>query len=218
MSTLETIHRFQCMVEDSCPLYVTADSDFGPFMVLVDYYPIFLNASMIAVSVYHYELYFFLLSLVLAFDWFLNWLLHIAIGSGSRFPGCGGANEMPSFSSQHAVCLGVMIFTFFMLWCETHVRVHRLIMINFGIFIAVLARVYIGINTPQELMVGALIGATEGVIIQWILYRYLIPMSDALLNKKYALIELTKIANTLCSHSKRRYVNVKKEYRNKENM
>jgi hypothetical protein len=197
MSTLASLHKFNCLVEGDCPLFVDTSGWIDSFFVLADYYNIFVTAAIYAISLYHYELYFFLLSLSMTFDWLVNWILRISVRMSSRFPNCGETYEMPSFASQHAACLVTMVFTFFILWGHNKMRIHRILMINLGFFIVLLARLYIGTNRVSELLIGGIIGAIEGVVIQVLIYLYIMPMAVAFLRESH-LDRLLGISNKLC--------------------
>jgi hypothetical protein len=188
---------FECIVAD-CPLFV-GDTIWSGVFVIMDYYPTILTVLMYAFSLYYYELYTFLVGLVLSFDFLLNWGLRYAIATTSRYPGCGTEYEMPSFSSQHACVFLTMIFTFFSLWNKV-VPPHRLILLNVVVLSVITARVFIGINTPLELFVGAVVGVAEGIVFQLIIYYMIYPHFTSIL--KWRFVRVIGLEDNICgSHS-----------------
>ncbi len=193
MSGFLNLDKIACAVT-SCPLYI--DTPFiAPFFVAADYYPVILTATMWAITLYHYELYFFILSICLSIDWGLNALLQYTIKMPGRYVGCGTKYEMPSFASQHAVFFLTLILTFFVIW-KKRVSPYRLFLANFLTIFALLARVYIGINRPSELIIGASVGLVEALILQYIIYLFVYPNIDSILSWK--VVNFIGLEDNLC--------------------
>ncbi len=195
MSGFELLSRIECSVVGVCPLYES--STIGPYLLLADYYPILLSMVLYGIGLFHFELYFFFLGLALNIDWLVNWGLRVAIGGGERFPGCGGSgHEMPSYASQHITVLLTMLFLLFMVWHKQRVTAMKLLSLNLLIVVILGARVYIGTNTPVELLIGALVGVGEGVILHLAIFYGAYPYFDTILG--WRLCRLFSAENTLC--------------------
>ncbi len=195
MSGFELLNRIECSVTGVCPLY--EPSLLGPYLLLTDYYPIILSIVLYSIGVFHFELYFFFLGLALNVDWLVNLGLRAAFGAGERFPGCSGsANQTPSYASQHITVLLTMLFLMFMVWHKRKVTIMKLLSLNLLFVIILGARVYIGSNTPAELIIGSVVGVIEGVILHLVILHFVYPYFGDIL--EWRLCKLFSTENTLC--------------------
>lgn len=194
MSSILDFGDFTCIVTD-CPLFL-GDSIWSGIFVILDYYPAILTVLMYAFSLYYYELYTFLVSLILTFDLLLNWVLRYSIAIPARYPGCGDKYEMPSFSSQHACVFLTIIFMFFSLWNKI-IDPHRIALLNIATIAVLTARVFIGINTSFELIAGAIVGVIEGIIFQLIIYFLIYPHFTKIL--KWRFVRVIGLEDNICT-------------------
>jgi len=199
------VYKFGCVVVPICPLFV--DGFFLTYyFILVDYYPTILSIAMYAISIYHYELYFFLFGLCLSLDWGINTGLQYAFGQTPRFPGCGNTYEFPSFSSQHIVLFVTLILCFFSWWKRIISPLHLFLLQLFSAIVLV-ARIYIGINTISQLISGAAFGLLEGVLLNYALYFILKNYSSRI--EDWRIFALSGLKNTII----KRDINKKKLYK-----
>lgn len=162
-----------------CPYY--RDNFIGPLFILIDYYPILMSVTMIVISVYRSELMFRLLSLMMTSDAFINWILREAIiKMPSRTKGCGNDYEMPSFATQHLAFI-TFVLQYILLRRKKKVNTNLLILIHLMVFVGLMARVYIGINTSAELYVGTLFGVVQGALVCVFVVDNIIAKRDSLL-------------------------------------
>ncbi len=200
MSTFGSIHRFGCIVAGYCPLFVETEGAWlESFLVLVDFFPIFLTIALFSISFYHYEVYMWLLSFGITFDWLVNYVLRLSLRYRSRFDGCGTEFENPSFSSQHIVCLTTMILTFFLIWSHNTIRIHRVAMFGVLMYLVLVARVYIGVNTPIELLNGGIVGLATAIFNQFIIFYYAAPYLIHLIESDSKLTRFIGLRDTLCN-------------------
>lgn len=193
MSGFLNLYNIECASLD-CPLYVSVPI-IGPLFIAADYFPLIITIAMFSVTLYHYELYFFLISLILTFDWGLNVALQYIIRQPARFSGCGSKYEMPSFSTQHAMLFLTLIITFFALF-RYRMAPSKIFLAMFLTVFVILARVYIGINTAQQLVIGAFVGVLEGVAFQCIIYFCIYPYFNQIVTWKVAV--LIGLENNIC--------------------
>lgn len=110
----------------------------------------------------------------------LDYLLNLGLRYAFRDPSPNGALahhawEMPASSSQAMLCIGTMVVLFILLY---NVQQYTLYMLMLYVLAstALFSRLYRGINSPEQLIVGALVGCAEGCLYtmlwQWLGYPY----------------------------------------------
>lgn len=180
MSGLLQTNRLNVVVEGMCPDFVEADFWSG-LLVALDYYPTYLTVAMYTLSLYQHELYLLLVSLALTADTGINIALQYIIKQAPAYMGCGGPYEMPSFATEHAAVFVCMMSSFAFLWRLT-VPSKKIFLLFLFLFSTQFARVYIGINTRTQLMVGSLVGVAEGLIFQAFIYFVVYPRRQWLMD------------------------------------
>jgi hypothetical protein len=194
MSGILDLVRLECSVKDVCPLYVSGNG-FGVAFVALDFYPIILTVVMYAITLYHSELYFFLMSAVLTIDWIVNLVIQLSASVDPRYEDCGVDYGMPSFSTQHITVFVTMILTFGILW-KRKLSPYKIVLLGALYAVVVVARVYIGSNRNGELLTGTAIGFTEGCFFQWIIYSFIYPHFPYILSWKSS--QAMGFEDTLC--------------------
>jgi hypothetical protein len=183
MSGLDDISNLQEAVEKFCPLYV--GSFLGSLMWIWDFFPIMLTAVSFFISLFLNEIYFFIASIFLTSDTVLNMLLRqVIFKQQNQFPGCGAKYQMPSFSSQHSTFFVVLVSTFMLMW-RSRLSGFRMFLLVLFYTLVITCRIYIGINTNFELMMGAVTGMIWGLILQAFTYYILYPMFDRILSLEF---------------------------------
>lgn len=206
------MHRLECVTNGVCPLY--DEGVWGaPITVALDFYPIFLTVGMYAISLYQYELYFALVSLGLTANWGINvFLQHVVFKQLGAFAGCGSTYQMPSFSSQHIVMFNALMACYMMGWGKRFAGKLILLMQLFTAAVLV-SRIFIGINTRAQLLVGGLLGFGLGVGYHCILYYLIYPRFGKILEWQWA--QWVGIVDTLCGGNKELAAKYKKRLRSK---
>lgn len=195
MSGVLELKALECAITDVCPLY---DSNVwgSEVAIALDFYPLFLTLGIYIVSLYKYELYFAIVSVILTMNWGINtFLQRVVFGESARFIGCGSAYQMPSFSSQHIVLFEVLMTLYMITWGR-RVFVKLTILLRLFSFAVLTARIFIGINTPQQLFMGALAGFVEGLIFHMIILYIAFPYFGDVLN--LTLIRWMGLEDNLC--------------------
>jgi len=184
----------ECCIEDNCPLY---DSSliFGSVFILIDYFPTYLSAGLTFISFYSSEFFFFYLWICIIVDMLINVALKLLIDNPTRFPNCGSFSEMPSYSSQLTTMLNTL-FYILVFTMNRNISSQKIVVLNITTLTVLVARIYIGINTLEELIIGALIGFLEGVLYGLILYKTR-KIFGYLLSKKFFL--QLGLIDTICN-------------------
>lgn len=193
MSGVFSLSNIECASED-CPLYISIYI-LSPLFIAADYFPLVITLAMFAITLYHYEIYFLMISIVLTLDWGINVALQYIIKQVARYPNCGGKYEMPSFSTQHAILFMTLVITFFALWRE-RMSISKIFLANFLVTFVIVARVFLGINTVLQLVIGAVVGLVEGLIAQLIIFYCIYPYFDKIITWKVAV--LIGLENNVC--------------------
>jgi membrane-associated phospholipid phosphatase len=198
MSGFFDLSSIECAVIDTCKLY--NPNLFGAHIaVALDFYPVFLTISMYVLSLYRYELYFALISVSLTLNWIINTIIQrFIIGEAVRFPDCGSPFQMPSFSSQHIVLFETMMFLYMLTWCSK-VKIKLLILIRLFTFAVLVSRIYIGINTIPQLLVGGAIGFSLAILYHLIILYIIFPYFSNILN--WTLIRWMGLEDNMCRRS-----------------
>lgn len=182
MSSFNAIGRLNEVWIDVCP-HFRANWPSG-FLVAFDYYPIFLFVATFSISIYYSDIFLALLGFALSFDWFLNYALAQAFRQPPVTPGCGPEFEMPSFSSQHAVFFACSLWIFALLY-NYRVSPPRAIGLTFLLGTVMYARLYIGIASPAQLLVGALVGVIESSLFMLFIHLAIYPRVRRILRWRF---------------------------------
>lgn len=162
---IESKDQVECIVKD-CPLYV--HRDWSAFLLAITPFPLYLTAGLFTLSLYQQEIYVLLVSFVLTSNYVLNWALQLILNDPPRFPNCYMKFGAPSFASQHLVLIDVIVLTFpFFFWRP--IQFKALVVARFLVCFTMFAWIYIGANTPWELLVGAIVGLFYGLLFQFLM-------------------------------------------------
>ena len=167
MADFWTIIKLSRVVDPECLLY-NSNWIVGPIAIAIDFYPYYLSMVLWSLTMFQYELFTALLSAALTIDFLLN-LLFSAAQSPGMFAGCGSTHETPSFATQHIFVFTIVILSLINKW-NLEISPFKILFIQLFHSLVVASRIYIGINTAEQLFLGALVGAIEGIIFQIIIH------------------------------------------------
>lgn len=185
---------FGRLVTPECPDYVNSVG--GQILVVADHYPIVLGWAFFFFSIRRSEFVAFYASLMLFVDWALNWGLRYLFRQAPPTPGCGLQYEMPALATQHSVCLVLFIMLVVVVWTLRLGVRNTLILFGFVGTVAY-ARVYIGKNSPEQLLAGAAVG-TAHALVWFSLYHWVVhPRVERIIH--WPLVRLGGFCNTLCA-------------------
>lgn len=169
------------VVRASCPLFTEVFILSGT-AVFVDFYPIIITVAFVFFSFYQREFYLFLLGIAALLDLGVSTALQYIINQPGPFyysNACGSAQEMPSFATEQISMLLTMVYTF-VVFHRVPAPGRKLFFLYFFLYACVCARIYIGINSRLQLLVGSLVGTAEGLVYQFILSYFIFPYSDTI--------------------------------------
>lgn len=205
MSGLEQLYEIDCIVSE-CPNYDKSLPG-APFFVMLDFYPIALTVGLAAISIIRQELYLFLLSLCLTANWLINLFFQsVVFLQPGLFPGCGSLYQMPSFSAQQAILFETMIALYMVCWTKKIFWINTLLL-HFFSSMVIWARIFIGINSIPQLLVGAIFGLVLGILFHCIIYFLIVPYFKTIL--KWRIFKWRGFCDTLCQ-KKKVYISVSK--------
>lgn len=163
-------------------LCYTEPTHFDWALCVLDLWPIGVSLAMFSASLATNALYLWILWGATVLDYCLNLGLRYVI----KEPSPNGALahhawEMPASSSQAMLCLGTMIILFIILYNVQQYTTYTLVLYVLATA-ALFSRLYRGINTPEQLIVGALVGVAEGFIYTAIWHYFGYPYSQIILS------------------------------------
>jgi hypothetical protein len=145
------------------------------FYAMVLFVPVGLTFVFFGISYYTKELYYFVLSCVLALDIFLNFFVSGLYFESAPLPQCGGSRAFPAFKTEHSTFLYnfMMLSNFFFLlkldeWAVFWLQV--------WVLTTWIASVELGYNNFRQALVGAIIGQAFSffliVLVAAVMKRY----------------------------------------------
>jgi len=166
-------------IGDECEEYT---SDFVTKVLrVVNSWPIVWYFVMVTMTIFYVDVFFLMVSVLTWYDMGVNFLLNFIIQQPSPIEGCVWFWEMPSYQSELLVMLGT-VFTMMGIGRDYRIGWHALnTLLLFGYSI-VFYRAYAHINTPAQLLVGALVGFGNGCLGYLVFWFYVVPSMPVLRN------------------------------------
>lgn len=202
MSGLSDLFKLDCIVSDC----LTYDKELpgAAFFVVLDFYPLVLTVGLFAISILRQEIYLFLLSLGLSFNWLICFFFQqVVFKQNGAFPNCGSPLQMPSFASQQIVFFQTMVAFYAICWTKK-IYWTNTILLHFFSSLVVWARIFIGINTVQQLLVGAIFGLVLGTFYHCVLFYLIYPHFKTIL--KWKIMKWRGFEDSLCKKERKVYI------------
>jgi len=133
----------------------------------------------------------------------VNALLRLAFTQGSPAGAlCATANEMPNWAVQQGFFLTTIIITFPALW-RARFGVYQAQFVFFLLWVSSASRIYLGYNTPDQILVAALVGTLVGVLWQLFVYWLLCVTATVRAQRKFSVFLLKSVtySNSWCKES-----------------
>ena len=208
MSGIGDLFRINRVVQPECPLYEEVPLSY--FLVLGDFYPIILSfGTFIWNFVKKREAFAFAFSTVLVLDWLLNLALQAIWNQSGPFYqcGCGHHWEMPSFASQHITVFVLIVFVFAGVW-GGGLSLGAIAMLSSLQFLVLFARIYIGISTSEQLLMGLLVAMAEGIVVivlmRFLVLPYFLRLYMSALAKRLGVVDTLLIPIHYCIRHRHR--------------
>jgi hypothetical protein len=149
--------------------------------VEIDYWPVAIWFMLFSVRAYTGELYVACLNSALTLEFAVNLGLRYAFAQPPPYPGCGSIYEMPSFASEHACFLVVMILLAMVQWARD-VQWYRAGLAGVALVVVLYARIHLAYNTPAQLFAGAAFGVPFGIVAHVLLVLLVAPYGDDIIH------------------------------------
>jgi hypothetical protein len=179
MSTYNDLLLIQHYIASKCPLYEV--NYIGPFFWAVDFFPVLLTVGFLAISLFISDLYLFVFSIFLTIDVLINLALRSIFQIEGRYPGCAVSYQMPSLASDHILFFVISVLGFITLW-KQGTSIIKIVLLDLFLIVALVSRIYIGANTREQLMYGALEGLISAIFFQLMVYYILYPNIESISN------------------------------------
>lgn len=161
------------------------------------FFPYYVTIGMIAVSLYRKEKYLKLVGLFLTVDFLFNTALYYATADLDAPSDCGdeGRGTTPSSAVEQSIVFAVMMTGLLSMWKRDPPGVFKPFLISAASVLSVFSRMLLGLNTPEQVMFGALVGFAEGWFFLFVTYSMLWPrfheIDDWYICRKYLKLEQT---------------------------
>jgi hypothetical protein len=207
------LSKLNRLVQNECPIFPSG-AWLSWVVVALDFYPYYLTFGMWAISFYKNELYLGFLSLALTFDIGINMFLkNVVFKMHPTFPGCGDIYEMPSFSVEQGMIFTGLLYGLIVLW-SYDAPAHKIVQLHLVAIIPVYTKMYIGINTPEEIVAAVLVGCFSYQLWLILIHLFLWPYFKTMIKWK---VNIFKYEDNLCGEfpDSGRLFRLKKIYRKK---
>lgn len=152
------------------------EDDFLSSCFAAGYYtPALLTIVIIGLSMSHFEVFYWLLTMVLFIDFPLNYGLRMLIGVSQNIQptSCHIDDEqMPASAIQLIMALWVVGFAFSEILFQHHVSNQKLAFFVAIASFVIYTPIYLAFNSTAQILAGAGVGVVEGILYVW-LVRYL---------------------------------------------
>lgn len=180
MSSWNELRAINDAYAPRCPeFHVNAAS--GPLAALNFFYSYGLWIATYVIGLYSGDFYFFLLSWWLTLDYAFNYALAFTLKQPPRYAGCGPTYEMPSYASEQMTLVVSALFLYVVVF-NYRLDASRSVLLTWLLGSVMYARIYIGISTPLQLVVGSALGALSSCVFSALVYFVVLPHIDAVLS------------------------------------
>lgn len=152
----------------------------------LDYYPVFLGICMCALSITHFEVLLWLLTMVCLIDYPVNSGIQQLVGPADNVqpPQClERQTQMPAAGMEQVTVLWVVGWGLVLILFPRAIRTWLIAVLTLAATLALYTRVYLMFNSTAQLLVGMAIGLAEGIfylaLLKIIIDSGLIPIISA---------------------------------------
>lgn len=168
---------------------------FERILVTTRYSPLIITLVMYVSGLWYRELYLLLFGVGLTLDNLLNKALQMAIDERVPQKSCGGPLGMPSELAQHIAFFYAMLVTFPILYSQ-RMGLSKALILALGAALVYAAQVELGYNTPEQVLVGSVVGTLFGFVYQLVIYTLLYPYFNTILS--WSLVDWCGYADSWC--------------------
>lgn len=143
------------------------DTYLSQLFVVADYYPIYLTCVMVGLTLTHFEVFYWLLTMVLFIDPPLNYGIRALVGPSDNVqpPTCPiRAEQMPAAGVQQIAVLWVVGWGMALVVFPRGVAAGKVAMFTAFASIALYTRTYLIFNSTAQMLAAAGLGLAEGIV------------------------------------------------------
>jgi len=146
------------------------------FFIMINFWPLFVALILMGIVIEHTEIFYSAFAWAFWGQWLINWGIRIAINSPGPEAVCSPSVQLPTLSTDLMTfsTLFLMIMSGFAF--DFPIRWYKLLMITILGPVVLYARVYLKLNTPQQMLWGVLSGFIGAMcwsaLIYFVLRRY----------------------------------------------
>ena len=172
MSDYQELCEFLKPLDTVC-IIPQPSSTITKFFLIYNFWPIFMGYVMLGLTVVKCDYVFLLLTITNFMDNWINYSLRSTINNSSLFQPSTCPlldDQMPALSSQRIAVLYTVIWFLATVTYPTRMGKANILFINFSAVTALYSRLFLGFSTPEQMIVGALVGILEGVCFSLVFY------------------------------------------------
>lgn len=176
MSGFSDLHLYNAIYERAvngsvlCPDFQV--TPLSGFIVYFNSFPVLLTLVTASMALYKIDVFLYMLTFIgLTVNSGINYLLRNIFQHPAKYAGCGEQFNMPDFGAQHAIFFSACLLLFAVTF-NYRVSIYSMFCIVFFFGFAMYTRLYIGVTTISQFVVGAIFGLAWACLYIHILVRY----------------------------------------------
>lgn len=142
------------------------------------YWPNYLTAGMFLLTIFHYEYFYFLMTVVMLADWGINTAARNAFGPSNNIQPATcpiELEQMPALPAERIIVVYVVVWYIVTFLYPKTIQTYYIWVWSFAAVVALFTPLYLLFSTPEQAYVGAAIGAAEAlcfvVLFEWVKYK-----------------------------------------------
>lgn len=155
------------------------------FFIIMDFWPLFVGSILLGIVIEHTEIFYSAFSWAFFAQTLINWGIRVGIGQKGPEAVCSVSFQNPALSTDLLTfsTLFLMILSGFCF--DFSIRWYKMLMITIFGPVVIYARIYLKLNTPQQLLWGTLSGFIAFVCWSVVVYYVLSRWKTSILYKTF---------------------------------
>jgi hypothetical protein len=146
------------------------------FFIMMDWWPWMIGFMFVGLLIEHAEVFYAMFAIALVADFYINWALRLGIsGYITTSPEiyCTTQQQMPAYATDGIAFITLTLMILSSVGFNFGLRWYKIILISILGPIAIYTRVWLHLNTPQQLMAGLASGTVNFVVWSTAIYLVL---------------------------------------------
>lgn len=159
------------LIKDKCIFPLDGNDHFLNFLIVFDWWPIYLGYIMFGYSLFNNNYTFLLLTITNFIDYGINVALRSMIDEPNKFQPltCPIIDEqMPALATERITVLVTVAWIIANYIYPFVIRGWLVMLITLSSVLAIFSRTYLYLSTPSQLFVGVAVGLVEGLILSFL--------------------------------------------------